>query len=87
MGDKIEFDVGPCKAKGGISVKPKNQIKLDLNKIKTKYEVLLDTQILIVIKHKELGEIVIHSYGEMIFKDSKDENKIKEFANGIFKNN
>ena len=83
----MEFEIAPCKKKGGISAKPKKQIKLNLDKIKNKYEVLLDTPILIVVKHEDVGEVVIHSYGEMIFKDSRNKEKIEEFANGIFENN
>jgi esterase/lipase len=77
------FEIKPCKDKGGISVKPKKSIKLDLSKIKNNFEVVVDTPILIVIKKED--EIIVHNYGELIFKHLKDKEKIKKIAEEIYK--
>jgi len=78
----VDFIVEECKEKGGLSAKPKNPIHLDLKKISAQYKTLLETPILIVIE--EQGEIVVHNYGELLFKDLKDENKIRTIAQKIY---
>ena len=78
-----DFTVQKCKTRKGWSAKPKRNIKLNLNDIKKKFKVVLDTPILLVINYE--GEIVIHDYGELLFKDLKDEKRIKELSDEIYR--
>jgi adenylyltransferase/sulfurtransferase len=78
-----DFTVQKCKTRKGWSAKPKRNIKLNLNDIKKKFKVILDTPILLVIDHE--GEIVIHDYGELLFKELKDEQRIKKISDEIYK--
>ena len=66
-----------------MSVKPDKKIKLDLEKIKKRFKVLIDTPILLVID--EQGEIIVHSYGELLFKTLRDEEKIRKIAEEIYR--
>ena len=78
------FKIEKCKDKGGLSVKPSVKVLLDLKKIKTKFKTLIETPIVLVIEKE--GEIVVHEYGELIFKNLKDEEKIRRIAEEIYKN-
>ncbi|MBU2561642.1 MAG: hypothetical protein KKD17_05045 [Nanoarchaeota archaeon] len=77
------FDVTRCKTKKGWSVKPRQKMKLDLNGIKRRFKVVLDADILLVIDYE--GEIVVHGYGELLFKDLKDQKMIKKISEEIYK--
>ncbi|MFH1275650.1 MAG: hypothetical protein ABIH82_00905 [Candidatus Woesearchaeota archaeon] len=67
----IDFSFGKCKTKATYSSKLKQPGKLNLNKIKEKYEVVLETPILLVIKVKGI-EVIVHGYGELLFKKCED---------------
>lgn len=68
----ILFTFGKCKTRAGYSAKLQKPGKLDLKKIKGKFETILDTLILLVIKEQGL-EIVVHGYGELLFKNGTAE--------------
>lgn len=78
---KIKF----CKSKGAISVKSPAVKKLNLQAIRQKFskEITLDTPIIIVLDYE--GQIIVHSYGELMFKDLRDESKIAKIAEKIFR--
>ncbi|MBS3107555.1 hypothetical protein J4468_01440 [Candidatus Woesearchaeota archaeon] len=78
----VEFTLFKCKDKGGISIKPKNPVNLDLASLKSKFNVIMFTPITMVID--EDGEIIVHNYGELLFKTLKDEAKITEIARRIY---
>jgi len=80
-----QFDIKLCKTKGAYSVKLNKQVKLDFNLLKD-FEVVLETPILVVLK-VDNEEIVVHRYGEIIFKTLKDEDKIIEIAKKVFNKN
>ncbi|MBT7902360.1 HesA/MoeB/ThiF family protein [Candidatus Woesearchaeota archaeon] len=82
LAKKDEFTIQKCKTKAGWSAKPTKQLKLNLNNIKKKFKLIMDTPILIVIEKK--GEIIVHNYGELLFKDLKDEQEIKKIAKEIY---
>ena len=67
----VKFSFAKCKTKATYSAKLLQQGKLDLKKIKAKYEVTLETPILLVIKIKD-QEIIVHGHGELLFKNGKD---------------
>ena len=76
------FDISPCKTRKGYSVKPKHKIALDLEGIKNRFEVVMDADVLLVIRCD--GEIIVHGYGELLFKDLKDVGRIEEIAREIY---
>jgi len=77
------FTLQKCKTRAAYSAKPNKNIKLDLSKLKEEYEMLIDTPILVVVKHDD-KEIIVHSYGEIIFKEMEDEEKMTELAKKIY---
>jgi len=80
---KIKFSLAKCKTKAAFSAKLKNKKKLNLAKIKKKYEVLLETPILLVIKINNI-EIIVHSYGELMFKKCNDTEWMEKTAEEIY---
>ncbi len=78
-----DFIVKECTTKKGWTVKPKSNIKLNLNAIKKKFEVVLDASILLVLDYE--GEIIVHGYGELLFKQLKDEKRIRQIADEIYR--
>ena len=77
------FSLAKCKTKAAFTAKLKNPKKLDLNKIKAKYEVILETPILLVIKVKNI-EIIVHGHGELLFKKCEDTEWMEQTAKEIY---
>jgi len=77
-----QFDIKLCKTKGAYSVKLNKKVNLDFSLLKD-FEVVLETPVLVVLK-VDNEEIVVHRYGEIIFKTLKDEDKIIEIAKKVF---
>lgn len=77
------FEIKECKTKAGYTVKPKKNIKLDFAKIKKHFKVIFDSPIALVIQEADM-EIVIHKYGELLIKKSKDLEKMKSLARRIY---
>ncbi|MFC1741337.1 hypothetical protein ACFL3V_02275 [Nanoarchaeota archaeon] len=78
-----DFTINRCKTKKGFSVKPKSNIKLNLKSISKKFKTTLDADVLLVIDNE--GEIIVHGYGELIFKELDDKDKIKSIAEEIYR--
>lgn len=76
------YETALCKTKGSYEVKPKKNLKLDLDNIKKRFKTIVDTPILLVIEKE--GGIIVHSHGKLVFKDLKDEKKIREIADEIY---
>lgn len=74
------IEIKKCKTKAGWTAK--KNTKLDLAKIAERYEVVLDTKILLVVK-TDCGEVVVHDYGELMFKECDDAQKIEKLAREI----
>ncbi|MEA3430475.1 MAG: hypothetical protein U9R08_04335 [Nanoarchaeota archaeon] len=79
----MDYKIKPCKTKAAFSVKPDQKLRLDFNKIKERFEVILDNPIALVIKIKGV-EIVVHDYGEMLFKTLKNVQQITEIVDEIY---
>ncbi len=79
----IPFRLGKCKTRAAYSAKPVNPIKLDLSAIRKKYEVLIDTPILLVIRVHSI-ETIVHGFGELIFKNSDDMDTMGIIAKEIY---
>ena len=77
------FEIKECKTKGGYTVKPIKNIKLDFAKIKKNFEIIFESPIALVMKEGDI-EIVIHKYGELLVKKCKDEKKIEILARRIY---
>ncbi|MBS3123727.1 hypothetical protein J4437_03750 [Candidatus Woesearchaeota archaeon] len=80
---KINFTLGKCKTKAAYSTKLKQRGKIDLNKIKHKYQVTLETPLLLVIKIESI-EIIVHGHGELFFKDCSDLDFMEKTAQEIY---
>lgn len=84
----VSFTINKCKTKAAYSVKPNSNIKLDLTKIKsksrTKFKLILDTPILIVVDTGITGEIIIHQHGELQFKTLEDKKEIERLSKELY---
>jgi len=78
-----DFILGKCKTNAAFSAKLKNPHKLNLNKIKQKFEVVLEIPILLVIKEKGI-EIIVHGYGELMFKNCNDTELMERIAKKVY---
>ena len=81
----IPFTLEKCKTRAGYSAKLPSPRKLNLSCIKKEFEVLLETPILLVVKVEGM-EIVVHGFGELLFKNSKegDLEKMRKVAEKIY---
>ncbi len=77
------FEIKECKTKGGYTVKPTKNLKLDFAKIKKHFKVIFDSPIALVIQEGDV-EIVIHKYGELLVKRCKDTKLIETLARRIY---
>ena len=79
----MNYIIKPCKTKAAFSVKPSGKCKLNFEKLKEEFEVILDNPIALVLK-VDGEEIVVHNYGELLFKTLKEVEKIKQIADKIY---
>jgi len=80
---KQKFILSKCKTKAAYSAKLKKQGKLNLDKIKEKFDVVMDTDILLVLKVEGV-EIICHAYGELLFKNCDDVSLMEKVAERIY---
>lgn len=82
----VNFTFGKCKTRAGFSAKLQQKGKLNLQKIKEQFEVLLETPILLVIREQGL-EVIVHQYGELLFKNGTQEkfSLMEEIVKKIYK--
>jgi len=76
------LDIRLCKTKGGIAVRPATAIKMDFIKLKSKYKIVASTPQVIILRDED--EIIVHKYGELIFKNMKNKPIIKKIAEKIY---
>jgi hypothetical protein len=79
----IKFSLAKCKTKAAYSAKLVQKGKLNLDQIKKKYETILETPILLVIKIDGI-EIIVHSHGELMFKSGDDTAWMEKVAEEIY---
>ena len=79
----IKFIVEKCKTKAAHSAKLKKQQHLDLQKIKKKFAVILETPILLVVNVDGI-EVIVHGYGELLFKNCQDVDLMRKIAERIY---
>lgn len=79
----VEFSIEKCKTKAAYSAKLKKQQSLNLQKIKQKFKIVLETPILLVVSVEGV-EIIVHGYGELLFKNCQDTKLMKDVAEKIY---
>ena len=79
----IKFSLAKCKTKAAYSAKLQQKGKLDLKVIKEKFEVLMETPILLVVK-TEAGEVIVHSHGELLFKGCMDVELMERISKEVY---
>lgn len=79
----VDFTLGKCKTRAAYSAKLKKPERLDLDEIKKKFEVILETPILLVIRVQGV-EIIVHGYGELVFKKCEDSEWMETIAKKIY---
>jgi len=96
----VDFVITSCKTKAAYTVKPKQKIKIDFDKLKDdqfkdKICIVLDNPIVLVLKinldyeafgtfEKISEEVIVHDYGDILFKTLKDTDKIIKVAQFIY---
>lgn len=79
----VKFTFGKCKTRAAYSAKLNQKGRLDLDRIKKKYETILVTPILVVIKVNGI-EIIVHGHGELIFKSPEKKEWMENVAEEIY---
>jgi hypothetical protein len=79
----IKYSLAKCKTKAAYSAKLQQKGKLNLEKIKTKFETVMETPILLIIKEKDI-EIIVHQHGELLFKNCQDTELMERVAEKIY---
>ncbi len=79
----IDFTLEKCKTKAAYSAKLKKQQQLDLRAIQQKFETVLETPLLLVVKEEGV-EVIIHGYGELLFKKCEDVELMKKIAEMVY---
>ncbi len=80
---KEGYTIEYCDSKATMSAKPKEDMNLNLEKIKETFNVKADAGIVTVIELDD-EEVVVHDYGELLFKTEDDEDKLREIADKIY---
>lgn len=80
----IQFTLARCKTRAGFSAKLPQSVKLNLKNIEQEFETILKTPILLVLKVHEI-EIIVHGYGELLFKNSENVEVMKNIAEKIYR--
>lgn len=78
---KVNYIIKKCKTKATYSVKFNR--KIDLKKIKRNYKIVLKTPILLVAEI-DGEEVIVHAYGEILFKRCRDYAKVEKIAEEIY---
>ncbi|HIG93025.1 TPA: hypothetical protein HA234_02370 [Candidatus Woesearchaeota archaeon] len=79
----IAFSLGKCKTRAGYSARLQKAQKLNLLRIAQRFEVVMETPILLVIRVKSV-EVVVQGYGELLFKECDDVPLMEEIAEEVF---
>lgn len=77
------FTLGKCKTKATYSAKLKNPARLNLKRIAANFEIVLETPVLLVITVEGI-EIIVHGYGELLFKTGEDTEQMQRIAETIY---
>ncbi len=78
-----EFILAKCKTKAAFSAKLKRPQKLDLGKIKSMFETIFETPVLLVVREQGV-EIIVHGYGELMFQNCSDTEVMEKIAKKVY---
>lgn len=78
----MDYKIKLCRTKAAFSVKPLDKIKLDFEKIKKEFEVVLDNLIAPVLR-VDCGEVVVYNRGAILFKTLRNAEKINQIQDMI----
>ena len=79
----IDFTLGKCKTRAGFSAKLRQPAKLDLHQVRQRFTRVLDTPVLVVVKVHGV-EVIVHGYGELLFKGCDDMLLMEKIAEEIY---
>ncbi len=79
----IKFSFGKCKTGVSYAARLMQKGTLNLNKIKKKYEVVMETPILLVVKVKGI-EVIVHEHGKLLFKECQDVELMEKIVEEIY---
>jgi hypothetical protein len=79
----VEFTVQKCKTRAGYSAKLVKQGQLDLAVLRKKFDVVMDTPVLLVLSIDGI-EVIVHGYGELLFKKCDDVALAEKIAEKIY---
>jgi len=79
----VKYTLAKCKTKASYSAKLAQKGKLNLDAIKKQFTVKVDTPILLVISVDGV-EVIVHGYGELLFKNSMDVELLEKLAKRIY---
>lgn len=79
----VNYSLAKCRTKAAYLAKLQQKGKIDLKKIKENFTVILETPILLVIKVESI-HVVVHSYGELLFKNCEDVSLMENVAEKIY---
>lgn len=79
----MEFKLSKCKTKAAYSAKLLKPTKLNLAAMKKKYEIVLETPIVVIIKVQDV-EVIVHGYGELLFKKCEDIKLMEKIAKDVY---
>ena len=77
------FTLAKCTTRAAYSAKPGRNVVLDLQSIRKQFPVVIDTPIVVVIREQGV-EVVVHQYGELVFKRCDDMEKMKGIAERVY---
>ena len=77
------FKISECKTKSSFITKPNKRMNLNIKNIVKEFETIQDAGIIAVIT-VDKEEIIVHDYGELLFKTWTDTNKIRNVARKIY---
>ena len=79
----IKFSLERCKTRAAFSAKLLQKGRINLDKVKAQFSTLVDTPILLVISVNSI-EIIVHRYGELLFKKSEDTAVLERIAEQVY---
>lgn len=82
-GKEDDFIISECKTKSSFLAKPRKKIRLDIRKITKEFKTLQDAGIIAVID-VDGEEIIVHDYGELVFKTKTNVKEIRDIAQKIY---
>lgn len=78
----VDFEINECETKAMYRVKLKKRAHLNMKNLNG-FEIVMDGGMIVIIK-VEGEEIIVHDFGELIFKTLKNTDKIREISEVVY---